>query len=186
MVGVMTAVLLSLTVVTLRFEGRIWWCLCRQKWLWTPSAWSEHTSQHLLDPYTFTHVLHGFLFWWILARWSNSRRDPWLFLAAVAAESAWEILENSQFIIDRYRAATAAIGYSGDSIVNSLADVASCAMGFLVARWLGWRWAIVMFIATETALALWIRDSLLLNIMMLIWPTVTWPMPFIRQWQIGG
>jgi hypothetical protein len=149
--------------------------------LWTSSAWSEHTSQHLFDPYTFTHLLHGFVFWWLLAWWSTPRRDPFLLLTGVVAESAWEVLENSQFIIDRYRAATAAIGYSGDSVVNSLSDILSCSLGLLLARWLGWRKAFAVFIATEVILVLWIRDNLLLNVLMLICQPEA-----LKQWQMGG
>jgi hypothetical protein len=139
---------------------------------------SEHNSQHFLDPYSFTHVLHGILICGVLALVAPRTRLAWGVAAAVAVECLWEILENSPFIIERYRAATAAQGYLGDSVANSLGDILSGALGYLLARWLGWRRSILLAIATEALLLWWIRDSLLLNIIMLIHPIEA-----IKAWQ---
>jgi hypothetical protein len=134
----------------------------------------------LFDPYSFTHILHGVLIWGLIA-WGLPRLSPaWALPLAVCLEALWEILENSPFIIERYRTATIALGYQGDSIVNSLGDILSCSLGFVLARRMGWRWSIAAVVATELILLLWIRDNLLLNIVMLIWP-----IDAIRNWQSG-
>jgi hypothetical protein len=164
----------------LQNQGRNWLCAYPGTFLWVSSAYSPHTSQHLFDPYSFTHFLHGFLFCWILVlivpRWSR----PWQFWGAVAIESGWEVLENSSFIIDRYRETTAALGYYGDTILNSFSDVLCCGVGFAVARSLGFVRSLVVFLVVETLLILLIRDSLLINILMLIYP-----LDSIKQWQTG-
>ena len=100
---------------------------------------------------------------------------------AVSIEVGWEVLENSPFVIQRYREGTAAFGYHGDTVVNSAGDVLSCALGFVLARRLGFRWASVVFVAVEVALAVWIRDGLLLNVVMLIYP-----IDAIEAWQAAG
>ena len=179
--GLVIAAILGVLLVALRLEGRRWWCACGQGFLWVSSAWSEHTSQHLFDPYTFTHFLHGFVFWWMLSYRAKPARHRWLFVAAVAIEVLWEIFENSSFAIERYRAATAAIGYSGDSLLNSLCDVMSCAAGFVAAQRLGWRWALIVFVLLELALGFWIRDGLTLNVLMLLCPN-----PALKAWQVGA
>ena len=99
---------------------------------------------------------------------------------ALALESVWEIIENTNTVIERYRVATASLGYQGDSIVNSLGDIFCCAIGFLIARKLGWRRSILVFIAVEALLLVWIRDSLLLEIIMLVHPINA-----IKAWQMG-
>ncbi|HSQ24988.1 MAG TPA: DUF2585 family protein, partial [Pyrinomonadaceae bacterium] len=99
---------------------------------------------------------------------------------AIALESVWEIIENTNTVIERYRVATASLGYQGDSIVNSLGDIFCCAIGFMIARQLGWRGSIVVFLAVEAMLLVWIRDSLLLEIIMLIHPINA-----IKVWQLG-
>jgi hypothetical protein len=101
-------------------------------------------------------------------------------IATIAIESLWEVVENSHFVIDRYRTATMALGYEGDSVVNSLGDIASCALGWALARRLGWKWSIALFVAVELALLLWIRDNLALNVLML-----AWPMESVKRWQMG-
>ncbi len=165
----------------LRAQGRLWMCACGRLLLWTPDAWSADNSQHLSDPYTFTHVLHGFIFCGALA-WALPRlRWQWRFVLAVAAESAWEVLENTDFVVRRYREAAGAFGYFGDTVVNSIGDVAACALGFLLARRLGPLRTLVAFAATELILLFWIRDSLLLNILMLVYP-----LDSVRAWQSGA
>ena len=133
-------------------------------------AWSSDTSQHLLDPYSFTHVLHGIVLFWLIG-WFAPRlswaRQLWL---PVAAEAVWEVGENSDFVIQRYREAAGALGYFGDTVVNSLGDIMMCGLGFVLARYLGFGCSLALFIAVEVVLLFWIRDSLLLNVLMLIYP----------------
>src|SRR5262249_22733169 len=128
----------------------------------------------------FTHVLHGLLFCGVLA-WALPRVAPTLRLClAVGIECLWEVWENSAFVIERYRAAAAALGYEGDTVANSLGDILSCGVGFLLALRLGlWR-SVVLFLVTEAVLLLWIRDDLLLNVVMLIHPVKA-----IKAWQTG-
>jgi hypothetical protein len=102
----------------------------------------------------------------------------WQFVLSVLIESAWEVFENSAFVINRYREATAAQGYEGDTVANALGDIVTCAAGFWLARWLGWRWSAGVFVAVELLLIATIRDSLLLNVLMLVWPVDA-----IRAWQ---
>jgi hypothetical protein len=174
------AVVMTLTALQLHLQGRHWWCACGQPLLWSGDVWSLHNSQHLFDPYSFTHVLHGVVYCGLLA-WACPRVPAaWQLWLALVLASLWEIVENSAFVIQRYRAATAAIGYQGDSVANSLGDIVSCGVGFVIARRLGFRWSLVLFVIIEGVLLVWIRDNLLLNIMMLIYPH-----PGIKAWQMG-
>ena len=177
---VTTFLILLATVCLLRSEGRTWWCACGQPNLWSGDPQSSHSSQHLFDPYSFTHILHGALICGMLALTLPRLSPAGALTATVFLEALWEILENSPFIIGRYRTSTIALGYEGDSIVNSLGDILSCSLGFLLARRIGWRWSIVMVVVTESILLLWIRDNLLLNVVMLIWP-----IDAIKTWQAG-
>ena len=173
--------ILAAMVGVLRGEGRWWWCACGQEFLWSGDIWSSHNSQHLVDPYSFTHVLHGMVFCgllaWLCPRWPLA----WRFVLAIAMESLWEVLENSVWIIQRYRTATMALDYQGDTVANSLGDVLCCVVGFALARRLGLAWSLGLMAVTEIGLILWIRDSLLLNVLMLLCPVDT-----IRNWQLGG
>jgi hypothetical protein len=174
------AVVLLGAAYQLRSQGRLWFCSCGYFLLWTSDAWSSDNSQHLLDPYSFTHILHGFLFWWLLA-WALPRlSNAWRLCLAVFAEALWEVVENSNFVIQRYREATIALGYVGDTVVNSLGDIVLCALGFILARRIGFRRSLVVFVLTEAVLLVWIRDGLLLNILMLIYP-----IEGIKAWQMG-
>lgn len=178
---------LVFTVFQLYFQERIWWC----KWdtplhFGTFDAWSKHTSQHFIDPYFFTHVLHGFLFLWILNVIFNTIfkvkiSKAWLLFIAILAESAWEILENSPAVIARYRENTASLDYFGDSIANSIGDIVACAIGFIIAYELKFRRSLLLFLIIEIILILTISDSLLINIIMLIYP-----LEAIKVWQTGG
>jgi len=163
----------------LRQQGRAWWCACGRPALWEGSVWSSHCSQHFLDPYSFSHLLHGVMFFlafaWVAPRLPLIGR----FALAVCLESGWEVLENTRFIIERYREGTMALGYEGDSILNSLGDIGCCALGFLVAGRLGTRWSLLLILGVELAMLLWIRDNLTLNVIMLICPNDA-----IRQWQM--
>jgi hypothetical protein len=174
------ALMLAVTALELHRQGRLWVCSCGQLRLWVGGAWSPETSQQLFDPYAFTHVLHGLAFCGLLALLLPRLPLRWRFALAVACECAWEMIENTNLVIERYREATAALGYAGDTVVNSLGDIASCAVGFAVARRLGWLRSAILFAATEVALLVWVRDSLLLNILLLIYPSQK-----IRAWQMG-
>ena len=174
------AAILAVTVILLRSQGRLWRHDCGRILVWVGDAWSSHTSQHLFDPYSFTHVLHGLAFCGLLALLVPQWSFRWRLCSAVALESVWEVFENSAFVINRYRAATVSLGYQGDSIVNSLGDITACALGFVIAWRLGWRRSAVVFLVTEVVLLLWIRDSLLLNVVMLLYPIEA-----IKIWQLG-
>ncbi len=167
------------TAIMLHLEGRLWICSCGRVTIWVGQVCSSDNSQHIFDPYSFTHVLHGFLFFWLIA-WLLPRLKPLSQLSlAVAVEALWEVFENTNFVIERYRTATAALGYNGDTVVNSLGDIVCCLLGFIIARRLGFRRSLIAFAALEFVLILWIRDSLLLEILMLIAPV-----DVIRTWQM--
>ncbi len=174
------ALILAIMVFQLHQQGRIWWCACGGLNPWAGDIWSAHNSQHVFDPYSFTHVLHGVLFCGALAWLAPRLPGLWRLTAAVAGEAIWEVLENSPWIIQRYREATIGLGYEGDSIVNSLADVLCCGLGFLLARRLGFRRSALLFAVTELVLLVWVRDNLTLNVLML-----TFPIEAVKAWQMG-
>ncbi len=173
------AAILVLTMIQLRVQGRVWWCACGQWNLWAGDIWSAHNSQHFLDPYSFTHVLHGMAFCGLIFLLRPRMPFAWKLVTACALEAGWEILENSAFIIERYREATISLGYEGDSIINSVADVLCCGAGFLMARKLSLKWSLVVFFVAELVLLFWVRDNLTLNVLMLIYPVES-----IRTWQM--
>lgn len=177
---VVICVVLIITVFQLRSQGRLWICSCGRVQLWAGNVLSSDNSQHLFDPYSFTHMLHGFLACGVLAGLARKLDWRWRLTFAVAFEALWEIVENSNFIIERYRGETAALGYNGDTVVNSLGDVVAFAVGFVLARRLGWRWSLAIFLVTEAVLIVWIRDSLILNVIMLLYPISA-----IKRWQMG-
>lgn len=162
--------LVAVTAAILALFGRNLWCKVGDLWPWSWDTASAHNSQHLLDPYSFTHFEHGIIFFVLL--WLLAPRSSLLlrFLAAVTIEAGWEVLENSNFIIDRYREQTVDVGYYGDSILNSLADMGWCGLGFFVTSKLRWWWTLGIMLAFEVGLAIAIRDNLFLNILMLIHP----------------
>lgn len=179
--ALLVAGMLVAAVVALRWMGRLWWCECGS---WAPVSFvvqSRHNSQHLLDAYSFSHLLHGVLFYgmlWPLRRWVGLNARAAL---ASAVEIGWEVFENTPFVIERYRTATVSLGYTGDSIFNSLGDVASFVAGFFVARKLGLWWSVAIFVVVELVMAWMIRDNFALNVLMLLWPVDA-----IRHWQAGG
>jgi hypothetical protein len=149
--------------------------------LWEGNIWSSEQSQRFADAYTFSHTIHGMLFYAIL--WLVARRAPVRkrFIGALAMEGAWEILENSPIIINRYREVTIALGYVGDSVLNSVSDIFFAGLGFLLA-WQARPWVTVaVILAMEIGTALWVRDNLTLNIVMLIHP-----LGAIKDWQMAG
>lgn len=148
--------------------------------LWEGDIWSNGCSQRVADAYAFSHIAHGLIFFAFL--WLIARRLPirTRFLIAVLIEAGWELLENSPIIINRYREATAAVGYAGDSILNSASDLLMMSIGFLIA-WRAPVWvSITLLIVMEVGCALWIRDNLTLNVIMLIHP-----IDAIREWQMA-
>ena len=174
-------VILVATALLLRSQGRLWWCSCDYLLVWSGDPWSSDNSQHLLDPYSFTHLLHGFILCGLLALIGSRLSAVWQLWLAVSIEALWELVENSEFVIRRYREETAALGYQGDTIVNSLSDILVCGLGFVLARHLGFRRTFVLFVLTEVALAILIRDNLTLNILMLIYPIEA-----VKEWQAAG
>ena len=170
---------LLLMAVLLRAQGRLFLCACGHFEIWTSETCSSNNSQQLSDPYSLTHVLHGFLFFYLIALVFRRLSRSWQLLLALALEAAWEVFENSSFVIDRYRTATAALGYQGDTVVNSIGDLACAVIGFLIAQKVGVRWSLILFVLLELILILWIHDSLLLQILMLIRPIEA-----IKSWQM--
>lgn len=156
-------------------------CTCGTVELWVGGRDSPKTSQMLADWYSFSHIVHGLLFYGAL--WLVARRWPieWRFLTALVVEPSWEIVENTPMVIDRYRTATAALGYNGDSVINSVSDILMMAVGFFAARKLPAWAAIGLVIVLELIPLYVIRDNLTLNVWMLLWPDQA-----LAAWQAGG
>jgi hypothetical protein len=149
--------------------------------LWSSDVQSDQNSQQLADPYTLTHVTHGVVLFWLVGLVGRSLPAGTRAVLALALECAWEVLENTDLVIQRYRAATVSLGYYGDSVLNSIGDVSAAAIGCALAAWLP-VWPLVAgIVILEATLALWIRDNLTLNILMLLRP-----IDAIRRWQMGG
>jgi hypothetical protein len=172
LVAVMAAVELAM--------GRHPICTCGTVKLFVATVHGPDNSQHIADWYTPSHIIHGFLFY--LLGWLVLRRTPpgHRLLLAVSIEAAWEVLENSPIIIDRYREATMALGYSGDSVLNSAMDVCWMILGFGIARRLPVWATVALALGFEALTLIVIRDNLFLNILMLVWP-----IDGIRLWQGG-
>jgi hypothetical protein len=164
--------------VTLHLLGRTLWCKCGGLSPWSWEIYSQHNSQHLIDPYFFTHVLHGFIFFGALWPLRHRLSERVRMMTAFVIEAAWEILENSPIIIERYREATISLDYYGDSIANSVSDLLACLLGYVIASRIRWYYSVTIFIVVELGLLLTIRDSLLLNVIMLVYPSDA-----ILQWQ---
>jgi hypothetical protein len=149
--------------------------------LWEGNIWSSECSQRLADPYSFSHVGHGILFF--AGLWAMASKTPvrYRFLIAVMLEAGWELLENSPLIINRYRETTIALGYVGDSVVNSISDILMMSLGFLLASRVRPSISVAVLLIMEIGCAFWIRDNLTLNIIMLVHP-----IPAIRAWQMAG
>jgi hypothetical protein len=176
-----TAGLLALLAIALLLMGQPPWCECGYIKLWHGVVMSSENSQHITDWYSFSHIVHGFglygIVWLIGPKWPIRLR----FLLALTTEVGWEIFENTDFVINRYREGTIALDYYGDSVVNSAADVLACALGLVLAARLPVWGTFILAVEIEAILAYAIRDNLTLNIIMLIYPFAA-----IKQWQLGA
>lgn len=175
------ALILAGTALTLTLMGRPLICTCGWVELWHGANDDAGNSQHLIDWYTPSHVLHGLIFYAVLARFAPRWTLGARLTAATLVEAAWELAENSPAIIDRYRAATIALGYEGDAVVNSLADIGAMWLGFALARVLPVWASVALFLTAEAVTVALIRDGLILNVLMLLWP-----LEAVRAWQAGG
>jgi len=173
--------IMAVAATILLAMGRTPWCTCGTIKLWSGDAWGAENSQQFTDPYSFTHITHGVLIYALLTYVARRRSVAARAVLAVAVESAWEVLENTDLVINRYRAATMALGYYGDSVINSMGDISACLVGVALAAWLPRRMTVALVVLLELTLTVWIRDSLLLNVVMLVHPIEA-----VRAWQLGG
>ena len=179
--AIAAVILIAAAAAILLAMGRHPICTCGTIELWVSGRDSPKTSQMLADWYSASHIVHGLLFYGLL--WLIARRAPvqWRFLAALVIEAAWEIVENTPMVIDRYREATAALGYSGDSVINSMSDITMMCIGFLIARKLPPWASVALLLMLELVPLAVIRDNLTLNVWMLLAPNGA-----IAAWQGGG
>lgn len=176
----MTVAIIALTAFWLWHVGRVPICTCGYVKLWHGQTMSSENSQHLSDWYTPSHIIHGLLFYGLLHLVARRLSIGWRLTIATFVESAWEILENSEAVIERYRSVTISLDYFGDSVINSVADIVAMIAGFFLARILP-VWASVALILFFEALTTWlIRDGLALNVLMLLWP-----LDAVKAWQAG-
>jgi hypothetical protein len=172
--------LMAVAAAILLWMGRPPICTCGAVKLWVGTVQGPDNSQHIADWYTPSHIIHGFLFYFL--GWLVLRRNPPgdRLIAAILIEASWELLENSPLIIDRYRHETAALGYTGDSVINSLSDISFMLLGFALARRLPVWATVALAIGFELLTLAIIRDNLTLNVLMLVAPNAA-----IKAWQAG-
>jgi Protein of unknown function (DUF2585) len=179
------AAIMAAAAVVLFTMGRIPICACGSVKLWHGAVNSAENSQHLLDWYTPSHIIHGFLFFGLFALLRRTTGWRISFAAALllslVIEGIWEIAENTPAVIERYRSATVSLGYNGDSIINSMADMLAMIAGFFLAARLPVAVSVALVVGAELFVGLLIRDNFILNVIMLVWP-----MDWIKAWQAGG
>jgi hypothetical protein len=173
--------ILALQALVLWAMGRVPICACGYVKLWHGVVHSSENSQHIFDWYSFTHIVHGFALYFLI--WLALPRAPFApqLALGVLLEAAWEIIENTDVIINRYRAETISLDYFGDSIINSVADTAIMIFGFMLASWLPTWSTLALAIVIEVALSYLIRDNLTLNVIMLVFPFEA-----IKTWQAAA
>ena len=180
--AITTAVLIVVAAAAILLAmGRNPICTCNAVDLWVGGRDSPRTSQMLADWYSFSHIVHGLIFY--AALWLVARRWPvgWRFVVALLVEASWEVIENTPMVIDRYRETTAALGYTGDSVLNSISDILMMGVGFFLARKLPLWASLALLLVFEVIPLLVIRDNLTLNVWMLLWPDKA-----VAAWQSGG
>ena len=170
--------LILATALVLYGMGHPLICKCGYVKLWHFQVVSSENSQHILDWYTPSHIIHGFLFYFLL--WLVAPRASFgtRLILAILLEAGWEIAENTDYVIDRYREATVTLDYYGDSVLNSVSDILFMVVGFVLAARLPVWLTVVIAVAFEVFTGLMIRDGLALNVLMLLWPSET-----VLQWQ---
>jgi hypothetical protein len=179
--GAVAALVVALSATLLVAMGRLPTYRHGPVRLWSGDVQSDQNSQQLADPYTLTHVTHGVLLFGLVGLAWRSAPTGTRVVLALALECAWEVFENTDMVIQRYRATTVSLGYYGDSVLNSVGDVLAAALGCTLAAWLPGRWLALGVVMLEGILAVWIRDNLTLNILMLLRP-----IDAVRRWQLGG
>lgn len=174
--------LIAAQAVALYLLGHPLICKCGYVKLWHFDVMSAENSQHLIDWYTPSHIIHGFLFYWVL--WLLSRWIPMSFatrlILAVAIEATWEVVENTDYVINHYREMTISLDYYGDSVINSVSDTLFMIAGFLLAAWLPVWLTVTIAVALELFVGAMIRDNLTLNVIMFLWPHEA-----VVEWQKG-
>jgi hypothetical protein len=170
--GLAVAAIITAAGIALFSMGHPLICKCGVVKLWHFDVTSSENSQHLIDWYTPSHLIHGFLFYWAL--WLVSRFVPLSFamrlILAVAIEAAWEVIENTDFVINHYREMTISPDYYGDSVINSVSDIVVMVLGFFMAARLPVWVTVAIAIGLELLVGAAIRDNLTLNVLMFVWP----------------
>ncbi len=172
------AIIMSITALVEWVNGRILICKCGFVKLWEGAVNSSGNSQHIADWYSLSHIIHGFIFYGLTHILMPKAPMMWRLGMATLIECGWEILENSSFIINRYREGTISLDYFGDSILNSMCDIAFMIFGFVAASRLSYKFTIFIALMMEIIAVIVIRDNLTLNVIMLLHP-----IDAIKNWQ---